>query len=73
MRRLFQLGITRLGTDFKPIDVTPDRVEVFAKRVEVALLTQDRRVHLLELVLHVHQQRFDRSQSLVGTGIIMHR
>ena len=73
MGRLFQLGITRLRTHLQPIDVAADALEVQPQTIHIPLLSEQSDVHLLQLVLHVHEQRFDGGQPFGGRRIVEHR
>jgi hypothetical protein len=73
MRRPFELRVACFWCRFDAFDVAPEPFQILPKSVGVALLSKQGRVQLLELVLHVHQQSFDRREAFVGKRVFGHR
>lgn len=73
MRRLFQFGVPRFRSRFQPFDVAADTLENSPQRIHLPLLSKKRTIHLLQFVLHVHEQSFDCGQPFGGHRIVRHR
>ena len=73
MRRLFLVWIAGLWAKVQPLDVTAQEIEFPAQSLQIAPLTENGFVELLQVVLEVHEERFDRIQTVVRIERIGHR
>lgn len=72
MWRLFEFRIAGFRRRLKPFDVSSEAVQLASQVVDVAATAENRFMKLIEVVLEMHQQRFDGGQPVVGDSFVGH-